>query len=110
MLAIMLGGFNIIEGFFALFNDRYVALAGGQFYVMDRTGWGWAHIILGVVLLVVGYGILSGKTWARITGIILSVFAGLVQMLYLPIYPFWALINIALLVVVIYSLTTSAED
>jgi hypothetical protein len=107
ILAIMLGAFNIIEGFFALVNDKYVGLANGQFYVFDRTGWGWIHMILGVILLIVGFGILSAKTWARVFGIIFAVTAALIQMIYLPIYPFWALINIALLVYVIYALTTS---
>jgi hypothetical protein len=107
MLAIMLGGFNIVEGFFALLNDKYVGLANGQFYVFDRTGWGWLHIILGVIMLFVGFGILSAQTWARVAGIILAIIAAIVQMLYLPIFPFWALINIALLVFVIYSLTAS---
>jgi hypothetical protein len=107
MLAIMLGGFNIIEGFFALLNDRYIALADGQFYVMNRTGWGWAHILLGLVLIIVGYGILTGRAWARITGLALAILAAFVQMLYLPMYPFWALINIGLLVVVIWTLSSS---
>lgn len=105
VLAIMLGGFNIIEGFFALFNDRYIRLANGQFYVFDRTGWGWIHIILGIIMLIVGFGILSAKTWARVAGVILAVLAGIVQMLYLPIYPFWSIMNIAIIVFVIYALT-----
>ncbi len=106
MLALMLGGFNIIEGFFALLNDRYIALADGEFYVLDRTGWGWTHIILGLVLLGVGFGLLNGQPWARMVGIALAVLAAIVQMIYLPIYPFWALINIALFVVVIWSLAS----
>jgi hypothetical protein len=107
-LAIVLGGFNILEGILALFNDKYVTLAAnGQFYLFDRTGWGWIHILLGLVMLGVGFGILSGQTWARVVGVVLAVIAALIQMLYLPIYPFWALINIALIVFVIYALTLS---
>lgn len=107
ILAIMLGGFNILEGFFALFNDKYVGLASGGFYIGDRTGWGWVHIVLGVILLAVGFGILSDQTWARIVGIILAVIAAMIQMLYLPIYPLWSLINIALLVYVVYALVNA---
>jgi hypothetical protein len=110
VLAIMLGGFNVIEGFFALFNDKYVALANGQFYVLDRTGWGWAHIILGLILGVVGFAIMAGQGWARVTGIVIAVLAGIVQMLYVPMYPFWSLINIGILVLVIYSLTKSSDS
>jgi hypothetical protein len=110
VLFIMLGGFNIIEGFFALINDKYVTLAAGTFYVFDRTGWGWIHILLGAILIAVGFGLLAQQTWSRIVGIIIAVFAALVQMLYLPIYPFWALINIGLLVFVIWSLTTSRDS
>lgn len=104
VLAILLGGFNVVEGFFAIFNDKYVTLAAGHFYVFDRTGWGWIHVILGLVLLLVGFGILSNQTWARVAGIVLAIIAAIIQMLYLPIYPFWALINIGLLVVVMYAL------
>jgi hypothetical protein len=110
ILAIMLGGFNIVEGFFALLNDKYVGLANGQFYVFDRTGWGWIHIILGAILLIVGFGIMADQTWARVAGIILSVLAAILQMVYLPIYPFWALINIGLFVFVIYCLTARQSD
>jgi hypothetical protein len=110
VLFLMLGGFNIVEGFFALINDTYVTLAAGQFYVFDRTGWGWIHILLGAILVAAGFGLLAGQTWARVVGIVIAVLAAIVQMLYLPIYPFWSLINIALLVFVIWALTTSRRS
>ncbi|MDI1459745.1 hypothetical protein QEZ54_02070 [Catellatospora sp. KI3] len=104
LLILLLGVFNVVEGVFALFNDKYVGYAAGEFYLFDRTGWGWVHIILGVIQIVVGSGIMAGKTWARGVGVGLAALTALIQMLYLPVFPWWSLINIALCVLVIYAL------
>jgi hypothetical protein len=104
LLILLLGLFNAIEGLFAIFNDKYVSLAGGSIYIFDSTGWGWLHLLLGLIQIAVGAGILAGQAWARGAGIGLAVATALIQMIYLPIFPWWSLINIALCVLVIYAL------
>jgi hypothetical protein len=105
----MVGGFNILEGFFALLSDKYLAQAVGEFYVFDRSTWVWIHIVLGLILLAIGFGLLSAKTWARVSAIAIAVLSCFVQMMYLPIYPFWTLVNIAILVVVIWTLMSAPD-
>lgn len=107
LLILLLGVFNVVEGIFAIANDRYAAYAtssAGQLYLFNLHGWGWLHLILGLVLIAVGAGIMGGHEWARGAGIGLAGATALIQMLYLPVYPFWSLINIGLCVLVIYAL------
>ncbi|GAB4047132.1 MULTISPECIES: DUF7144 family membrane protein [Catellatospora] len=107
LLILLLGVFNVVEGIFAIANDRYAAYATstqGELYLFNLHTWGWLHVLLGAVLIAVGAGIWSGKEWARGAGIGLAGATALLQMLYLPVYPFWSLINIALCILVIYAL------
>lgn len=104
LLILLLGLFNAVEGLFAIFNDKYVSLAGGSIYIFDSTGWGWLHLLLGIIQIAVGAGILAGQSWARGAGIGLAAATAVLQMVYLPIFPWWSLINIALCILVIYAL------
>lgn len=104
LLGILIGVFNIAEGLFAIFNDRYLALAAGQVYIFDFTGWGWLHLVLGIIVIGGGAGILAGRQWARGAGIGLAGAAALIAMVYLPVFPWWSIVNIALCVLVIYAL------
>src|SRR3954449_11328042 len=94
VLAILMGSFNILEGLFAIFSTMYKEFATGYVYVLNLTGWGWLHLILGVILVAVGWGVLNNRDWARGAGIGLAGATAIIQMLYLPIFPWWSLINI----------------
>ena len=58
------------------------------------------------VLAVTGYFILSGQPWARAVGIGVAALSALSNFLFIPHYPIWALILIALDVAVIWALAT----
>jgi len=51
---------------------------------------------------VTGYFILAGQPWARAVGIGVSALSALANFLFIPYYPIWALILIALDVAVIW--------
>ncbi|MEV4411048.1 hypothetical protein [Catellatospora sp. NPDC049609] len=107
LMILLLGVFNVVEAIFAIVNDRYAAYAtstGGELYLFNLQTWGWLHLILGAILIAVGAGILGGHEWARGAGIGLAGATALLQMLYLPVYPFWSIVNIALCILVIYGL------
>jgi hypothetical protein len=48
--------------------------------------------------------LLSGRTWARVVGITVAVLSAIANFLWLPYYPFWALLIIALDVFVIWAI------
>ena len=58
------------------------------------------------MLAVTGFFILTGQPWARVVGIVVAVISALANFLFIPYYPIWALVIIALDVAVIWALAT----
>lgn len=90
-------------------NDAYARL-GDYVYKFDTSAWGWIHLLLGIVLAVVGWGILKSAPWARVTGVALAGLSIIVNFMWLPYAPLWALVSIALGVFVIWALCTSTPE
>ncbi|GIF21892.1 hypothetical protein BJ973_002219 [Actinoplanes tereljensis] len=111
VMLMMLGGFQAIEGLVGIFRDDYYLVApSGLLLTMDFTAWGWTHLVLGLIAVGTGIGVLLGQTWARVTGIIIAVFSALANLAFLPAYPIWATIVIALDVLVIYALAVHGRE
>jgi hypothetical protein len=109
-LMITVGIFQVIAGLVALFqNEIYVV---GQQYVVsfDVTSWGWIHLLVGVLLVAAGCGVITGQLWARVVGIALAVLSMIANFMFMPYYPFWALVIIALDVFVIWALCSYDRD
>jgi hypothetical protein len=109
-MLILLGSFNAIEGLVALFNDQYFVPTRQGLLVFDLTGWGWVHLIVGVVAIGVGIGLFTGATWARIGGVILAGLNAIIQLAFLSANPAWALIVITLDVLVIWALVVHGDE
>jgi hypothetical protein len=103
---LVVGGiFQAIEGLVALFkDDMYAVGSSGLVVSIDYTAWGWLHLALGAALIVVGTALFSGRLWARIVAIILAALSAIGNFLFIPAYPVWCLVIIALDVMVIYAL------
>jgi hypothetical protein len=109
-MLVMLGFFNAIEGLTALFNDEYYLRSPQGLLVFDITGWGWVHLIVGVLAVVVGLGVFTGAGWARVCGAILCGFNALTQLVFLSAYPVWGILVIALDVLVIWALIVHGDE
>jgi hypothetical protein len=57
-----------------------------------------------VVVGLAGLGLLAGQTWARLVGIVLAVLSAIANFLFIPYYPFWAILVITLDIFVIWAL------
>jgi hypothetical protein len=62
------------------------------------------HLILGAAVALTGFGVLQGMTWARVLGIVLAGLSIIANFMFLPHYPLWSLVVIALDIVVIAAL------
>jgi type III secretory pathway component EscV len=62
------------------------------------------------VVLLAGIALFSGAVWARTVGVIVAVLWALVGFAWLPYYPAWAFIFIAVSVFVIWALTVHGRD
>ncbi|HEU4356301.1 MAG TPA: hypothetical protein VFT27_11995 [Actinomycetota bacterium] len=118
-MMIMIGVFHAIAGFAAILEDEFLGIvpavgtqASGDVYFLqfDATTWGWIHLILGIVVVLAGFGLFRGAVWARTIGVILAVISGIVGFAWIPWYPVWGIIWIALAVAVIWALTAHGRD
>jgi hypothetical protein len=109
-IMLMAGIFEAFSGLAALLNDEFFVRAPNYTYDIDITEWGWIHLIVGVLVAAAGFAVFSGATWARAVGIALALLSAIANFFYIPIYPVWAILIIALDVVVIWALATYTED
>jgi hypothetical protein len=101
----LVGMFDAIWGLGAILNDQVVTVGGQGVIVWDITVWGWVHLLLGLVMIATSVGLFMMKGFARWLGIFFAAVSAVLQVGVLPAFPIWALIVIALDVVVIYQLT-----
>jgi hypothetical protein len=110
-MMLIIGVFQVLEGIAAIAKNRFFVVASNYVYNVDTRTWGWIHLILGAVVILTGFYLFTGSAWARGLGIALAVLSAIANFLFLPYYPIWALVLIAMDVFVIWSLaTTSLRD
>jgi hypothetical protein len=102
---VMIGIFQALEGLVAIFNDEFFVVARNYTFNLDVTAWGWIHLILGVLVLATGCGLFVRSTWAGVTAIVICMLSALGNFFFIPYYPVWALLLIALNMWVIWALT-----
>jgi hypothetical protein len=105
ILMIVIGIFEAIQGLAAIFENEFFVVTENYFLEFDVTAWGWIHLILGVLVIFAGYSLMAGRTFGRILGLILATLAAIANFFFIPYYPFWSLLMIALAVWVIWALT-----
>ncbi|MBK9297522.1 MAG: hypothetical protein IPN02_11960 [Candidatus Microthrix sp.] len=102
---LLIGGtLSIIYGFIALFNDNWVVFGNTNAVFLDLTGWGWLHVIIGALVVLAGFGLFTGNILARTLGVIVAAVSMIANFLWLPVYPFWAIIIIVIDALVIWAL------
>jgi hypothetical protein len=104
------GGFEILQGLSAIIKKNLYVVNKDYIYKINVNGWGWIHLILGVIVLLAGIALLGGALWARIVGIAMAALIAIANFLWLPYYPVWAIVLIALNVVVIWALAAHGRD
>ena len=110
IMMIMVGVFQALQGLIAIFENEFYAATRNYIFKFDATTWGWIHLILGLVVAFAGWGLLSGRTWARVLAITLAVLSAIANFLFIPYYPFWSLLLITLDVLVIWALAAHGGD
>ncbi|GAA4614927.1 DUF7144 family membrane protein [Saccharopolyspora hordei] len=108
-LILLVGIFNIIDGFTALFRTDYFIVGEGQLLVFNFATWGAIWLVLGVLQVATGVGCLYDMTWARTTGIVLASLCAIGHLAFLAAFPLWSLLVIALSVLVIYGLVVPGK-
>ena len=102
-LLVTVGFFNLIDGIAAIANS-HVFIANAHYVVGDLRAWGWVVLILGVLQLIAAIAILAGSQAARWFAVVVIGLNAISQMLFIPAYPFWSLLIIAVDVVALWGL------
>ena len=102
-LLVTVGFFNLIDGIAAIANS-HVFIANAHYVVGDLRAWGWVVLILGVLQLIAAIAILAGSQAARWFAVVVIGLNAIGQMLFIPAYPFWSLLIIAVDVVALWGL------
>jgi hypothetical protein len=105
VMMFILGSLNAIWGLGGILNDDVVVVGGHGALILDITAWGWVHLILGSLIAVVGVGLITGNSAARVAGVILVTLNAIAQVVWFPAAPLWAFLMIILDTVIIYQLT-----
>jgi hypothetical protein len=111
VMLILAGFFHIIAGLIALFRDTYYVVPSSNLVVsVSYNTWGWVHLALGAVAVATGFGVMSGRMWARVLGIAVAVLSAIVNLGFLSAYPIWSTMVIAFDVVIIYALVAHGRE
>jgi hypothetical protein len=110
VMMILLGIFHALAGLTAILKDRFFVSTPNYLISVDVTSWGWIHLIGGAVVAVAGFFVFSGAAWARAIGIGLAVLSAIANFLFIPYYPLWSLLMIALDVFVIWALARHGRE
>lgn len=107
---IIIGVFHAIAGIAAIFEDEFFVVTQNYLFDLDVTAWGWMQLLLGVIVFFAGWGVFSGATWARATGMVLVTLSAIANFFFIPYYPVWAVLIIALNIAVIWALVVYGPE
>ena len=110
VMLVIIGVFDVIQGLVAVINDEFFVVTQEWVFEFDITAWGWIHLILGAVLIASGIGIFSGNVAARTVGVIVAALTMIANFAWMPYYPVWSIIMIAISMAVIWALTAHGRD
>ncbi|WP_443056411.1 DUF7144 family membrane protein [Streptomyces sp. NBC_00667] len=109
VLLLVDGVLGIIKGITGLAKDDVYAHLGNYVFKFNLTTWGWIHLILGIILVVVGAGLLKRVLWARVAGVVLAGCGIILDFMWMPYTPVWAIISILIGVFVIWALCNTPD-
>jgi hypothetical protein len=103
-MMVLIGSFEALQGLAAIIKDQFFVTTPSYFITVNVTTWGWIHLILGIVVVFAAFGLFRGATWARVVGIVMAMISAVANFLYIPYYPIWSIVVIALCAWVIWAL------
>src|SRR3954453_9650219 len=107
----LVGIFQVIFGITALAHAAaYSAPTSDLVIETSYSTWGWVHLVLGILLLVVGGGLAFGQPWARVAGIGVAVLSALVNFTFLPAAPVATTLIIGIDVVLIWAIAVHGAE
>ena len=109
-ILVTIGLFQCVAGLAAIVDDELFVATPNYTFAFDLTAWGWTYLAIGAICIAVGVALFMRQGWAQVAGIVLAVLSALSNFMFLPYYPGWSLIIIAIDIVLIWALTTQFRN
>ena len=87
VMLMIAGVLDIFRGIMGIAEDDVFVTTRDYVFAYDLTGWGWIHLILGAVAVVVSMGLFQASLWARVAGVTIAGFIIIANFLSLPYSP-----------------------
>jgi hypothetical protein len=105
VLLVVASLFGMLQGGAAIGSPEFYAAGSDYLYRFNVTAWGWIQVVTGVIGIVVAVGILRQVRWGQVAGIVWAALAMVVNFMFIPFYPVWAVTVIAFNALVVWALT-----
>jgi hypothetical protein len=110
VMLFLVGLLNIFRGIMAIAEDDIFVTTRNYVFEWDLTGWGWLHLALGAVAVIISIGLLQTAMWARVAGVVIAGLVILANFLSLPYHPVWSVVMITISGFVIWALCVVPRD
>jgi len=111
LMMMLLGSLHALSGFMALFEeDRYVVGSNGLLVHVDYSVYGVVHLVLGITMVMAGWGLFFRRTWARVVAVIVALVSAVFNWVFLPAYPAWYALMIGLDVLIIWAVVMRGDE
>lgn len=110
IIMILSGILNIIYAISAIAFPNWTVFTPGGLLLLNLNGWGWLHLIIGIVVMIAGFLVFSGNLFGRTIAVIMAGVSLIANFAWLPLYPFWSLVIITLDVLVIWAMIGHGDE
>ncbi|MFD5913008.1 hypothetical protein ACFWHL_30260 [Streptomyces massasporeus] len=110
VMLFLVGLLAVFRGVSAIAEDDVFVTTRSYVFEYDLTGWGWIHLALGVIALIVTVGLFRMSMWGRVAGVAIAGLVIIANFLSLPQYLVWSVVMIALSGFIIWALCVVRAD
>lgn len=110
VMLMIAGILDIFRGVMGIARNDVFVTTPDYVFQFDLTGWGWVHLILGAIAVIISLGLFQASMWARAGGVAIAALIIIANFLSLPYYPVWAVVMIAFSGFIIWALCVVRRD
>lgn len=107
---VLSGIYQLVVGTAAALNNDWVVFASEGVYLVDLATWGWAHLMLGALLVGTGLSLFNGSAAGRAIATVVVSLAILINLMFLFALPVWSIIALIVNALVLYSILAHGDE
>lgn len=104
VMLFLVGLLDVFRGIMAIAEDDVFITTPNYVFEFNLTSWGWIHLALGALAMIVSAGLLKTAMWARVLGVAIAGLVIIANFLSMPYYPVWSVVMITISGFIIWAL------